>query len=144
MTENKQTLAVAESCTGGNIAATITSQPGASKYFNGGVIAYSAQVKMDELGVSEKIIKQYSVVSCQVAVEMAKGIKEKFKSDFAIATTGNAGPTVDNTDKTVGVVCIAIVTPTGVYSEEFNFGQPREKVILKASVKAFEMLRKEI
>ncbi|MBL4744776.1 MAG: CinA family nicotinamide mononucleotide deamidase-related protein [Flavobacteriaceae bacterium] len=142
--ENKQTLATAESCTGGNIAATITSRPGASNYYKGSIIAYTAQVKMAELGVSEKLITEHSVVSCEVSEAMARGIQKKFKSDYAIATTGNAGPTVDLTDKTVGVVCIAIATPVGVYSEEFNFGQPREKVILKASAKAFEMLRKEI
>jgi len=142
--KNKRTLATAESCTGGKIAEIITSQPGASKYYKGSVIAYSAQIKIDELGVPEKIIKKYSVVSRHVAEEMAKGVREKFKVDFAIATTGNAGPTIDATDKTVGVVCVAIATDAGVYSEEFDFGQPREKVIMKATIKAFEMLRKEI
>jgi len=142
--KNKRTLATAESCTGGKIAEIITSQPGASKYYKGSVIAYSAQIKIDELGVPEKIIKKYSVVSRHVAEEMAKGVREKFKVDFAIATTGNAGPTIDATDKTAGVVCIAIATDAGVYSEEFDFGQPREKVIMKATIKAFEMLRKEI
>ncbi|PCH73049.1 MAG: damage-inducible protein CinA [Flavobacteriaceae bacterium] len=144
MSQNKQTLVTAESCTGGKIAQMITAQPGASTYYLGTIIAYSEAVKIRELGVSEKLIREHSVVSCEVSEAMARGIQEKFKSDFAIATTGNAGPTVDKTDKSVGVVCIAIATPTGVYSEEFNFGQPREKVIIKASAKAFEMLRKEI
>jgi len=142
--KNKQTLATAESCTGGKIAEIITSQPGASNYYKGSVIAYSTQIKIDELGVPEKIIEEYSVVSRHVVEAMAKGVREKFKVDFAIATTGNAGPTIDATDKTVGVVCVAIATDAGVYSEEFDFGQPREKVIMKATIKAFEMLRKEI
>jgi len=142
--KNKQTLATAESCTGGKIAEIITSQPGASNYYKGSVIAYSTQIKIDELGVPEKIIEEYSVVSRHVVEAMAKGVREKFKVDFAIATTGNAGPTIDATDKTVGVVCVAIATDAGVYSEEFDFGQPREKVIMKATIKGFEMLRKEI
>ncbi len=144
LTQNKQTLVTAESCTGGQIAQMITAQSGASNYYLGSVIAYTSEIKIRELKVSKHLIEEYSVVSCQVAEAMACGIREKFKSDFAIATTGNAGPTTDDTDKSVGVVCIAISTPLGVYSEEFNFGQPREKVILKAATKAFEMLQKEI
>ncbi|PCI32263.1 MAG: damage-inducible protein CinA [Flavobacteriaceae bacterium] len=144
LTQNKQTLVTAESCTGGQIAQMITAQAGASSYYLGSVIAYTAEIKINELGVSKDLIEQHSVVSRHVAEAMASGLKEKFKSDFAIATTGNAGPTKDKTDKSVGCVCIAIATPLGVYSEEFNFGQPREKVIMKAATKAFEMLQKEI
>jgi len=144
LSEKKLTLATAESCTGGKIAETITAQPGASRYYKGSVIAYSRQIKIDELGVSEELIAKHSVVSRHVAEAMAVGLKEKFNVDFAIATTGNAGPTTDLTDKSVGVVCIAMATPAGVYSEEFGFGQPREKVIMKATNKSFEMLQKEI
>lgn len=144
LTEKNKTLATAESCTGGNIAKIITSIPGASNYFVGSVVAYQAAIKINELNVAEELINNYSVVSSQVAEAMAKGIQQKFKTDYAIATTGNAGPTTDLTDKTVGVVYIAIATPTTIFSEEFNFGKPREKVIERTSTKALEMLKKEI
>jgi nicotinamide-nucleotide amidase len=84
------------------------------------------------------------VVSAEVAKEMALGIQQLYKVDFAIAVTGNAGPTKDKTDTSVGVVFISIASPTGVFVEEFNFGQPREKVIQRASIKALELLRKEL
>jgi len=144
LTEKKQTLSVAESCTGGNISKIITSVPGASNYFVGGIIAYTKIIKIKELNVPEKIIAENTVVSAQTAEAMAKGIQQKYKTDYAIATTGNAGPTADDTDKTVGTVFIAIATPTIVFSEEFFFGKPREKVIGRASNKALELLRKEI
>ncbi|MFZ2283153.1 MAG: competence/damage-inducible protein A [Lutibacter sp.] len=144
MTEKKQTLSLAESCTGGNIAKMITSVPGASNYFVGGIVAYNKKIKINELLVDEKIIAENTVVSAQVAEAMAMGIQQKYQTDYAIATTGNAGPTADETDKTAGTVFIAIATPTTVFSEEFFFGKPREKVIARASNKALELLRKEI
>ena len=144
MVDNDLTLSTAESCTGGNIAKMITSVAGASQFFKGSIVAYSAKVKHDILGISSETIKKYSVVSEQVAQEMAVQCKKLLQTDFAIATTGNAGPTTDKTDKTVGAVFVAIATPNKVLVEEFYFGQPREKVIERSSVKALEMLRKEI
>jgi nicotinamide-nucleotide amidase len=141
--ESKSTLSLAESCTGGSIASRLTVVPGASAFLRGGVVAYSAKAKMDVLGVSEETIHAHTVVSEEVAKEMALKCKELFGSDYAIATTGNAGPTRDETDKSVGVVFIAIASPSGVFAEEFFFGKPREKVIERASVKALEMLRRE-
>ncbi|WP_298286579.1 competence/damage-inducible protein A [uncultured Lutibacter sp.] len=140
----KITLSVAESCTGGAISQKLTSIAGASKYFMGSIVAYNPIIKIKELSVQKELIDKYSVVSSQVAEAMAVGIQKKYKTTYAIATTGNAGPTVDITDKTVGVVFIAIATPTQVFSKEFNFGKPREKVIERASNKALELLRKEI
>ena len=142
--KNKKTLATAESCTGGNVAQMITAVPGASQYFIGSVVSYSERIKMEVLGVLPSTIKKYSVVSAEVAKEMALGIKKLYKTDYAIAVTGNAGPTQDKTDTKVGVVFIGIATPDDVYVEEFNFGQPRDKVIQKASVKSLELLRKEL
>lgn len=84
------------------------------------------------------------MVSAEVAEAMAVNCRNLFDTDFAIATTGNAGPTTDKTDRSVGVVFIAIASDQGVFSEEFNFGQPREKVIGRASNKALELLKKEI
>jgi nicotinamide-nucleotide amidase len=142
--KNKQTLATAESCTGGNIARMITSVAGSSDYFTGSIVAYNKSIKIKELNVSSELIDRYSVVSAEVAEAMAQGIQKKYKTDYAIATTGNAGPTTDITDKTIGVVYIAIAGPSEVFSAEFNFGKPREKVIERASNKALELLRKEI
>ncbi len=144
LTKKKFTLATAESCTGGNIAKLITSISGSSKYFIGSIVSYNARIKTDFLNVSPNIIDKHSVVSAQVASAMAQNIKKIYKTDFAIATTGNAGPTTDKTDKTVGVVFIAIATPNNVVVKEYNFGQPREKVIEKASIKALEMLVKTL
>ena len=144
LVEKKQTLATAESCTGGNIAKMITSIPGASKYFIGSIVAYQAVIKINELCVDESLIKKYSVVSAQVAEAMARGIQQKYKTTYAIATTGNAGPSVDLTDKTVGTVFIAIASLDKVFSSEFYFGTPRENVIERTAVKALEMLYKEI
>jgi len=136
-----QTLATAESCTGGSIAKMITAIPGASKYFAGSVVSYNERIKMNVLGVSENTILKHSVVSAAVVEEMANGIQQLYKTNYAIAVTGNAGPTTDKTDKSVGVVFISILTPKEILTEEFNFGQPREKVIERASVKALELLR---
>lgn len=141
---NNLTLATAESCTGGNISRMISSVAGSSAYFTGSIVAYNKLIKINELNVSSDLIDRYSVVSAEVAKAMVEGIQKKFNTDYAIATTGNAGPTTDITDKTVGVVYVAIAGPSKVFSVEFNFGKPREKVIERASNKALELLRKEI
>jgi len=143
LTQNHQTLSTAESFTGGNIAHMITMIPGASRYFVGSIVSYTAHLKESELGVSADLIADKSVVSAEVAEAMALGIQQRFQTDFAIATTGNAGPTTDKTDKSVGEVYIGIASPKGVQSHYFNFGQPREKVIKRASSKALELLYKE-
>lgn len=144
LTNKSQTISTAESCTGGSIAKMITSIPGASNYFIGSIVAYHASVKVSDLGVSKATIKKHTVVSKEVALEMARGIQQKFNTTYAIATTGNAGPTTDSADKTVGTVFIAIATPYKVIVEEFNFGKPREKVIERTANKALELLHKEI
>ncbi len=139
-----KTISTAESCTGGKIAEVLTSVAGASNYFRGSVVSYATDVKVSVLGVSQETIDRNSVVSSQVATEMALGIKKLMKTDYAIATTGNAGPTKGDADALVGTVFIALVTTDKVIVEEFNFGQPREKVIDRTVNKAFEMLQKEI
>lgn len=142
LTLNKQTLATAESCTGGNIAKMITSVPGSSNYFVGSVVSYNERIKTEFLKVKQETIIKHSVVSEQVAKEMAENIKSIYKTDFAIGVTGNAGPTTDKTDKTIGEVFIAIATSKETIVNYYNFGQPREKVIEKASIKALELLQK--
>lgn len=144
LTELGKTLATAESCTGGKIAEQITAIPGASHYFKGSVVSYATQAKMDVLKVDAEIIDKYSVVSTQVAEAMALQAQKLFKTDYAISTTGNAGPTKGEGDAEVGTVCIALASPKGVFSEEFHLGNHRTKVINKAVNKAFELLQKEI
>ncbi|MEP1489269.1 MAG: competence/damage-inducible protein A [Algibacter sp.] len=139
-----QTLSVAESCTGGKLAEQFTSNSGASAYFKGGIVSYATEVKANVLGVEKSIIDTYSVVSSQVAEDMAQKAMQLFNTDYAIATTGNAGPTKGDADAEVGTVFIAIASKSGVLSEEFMFGQPRERAVNKAIGKALEMLQKEI
>lgn len=142
--ENNLTISCAESCTGGRIATLLNEFPGASKYFKGGVVAYATQSKIDVLEVNANTLKIFSVVSEQVALEMAIGAKKLFKSDIAIATTGNAGPSKGDSDVELGTVCLAIVTNFENKTFTFNFGQPREKVVDSAVNKAFELVWKEI
>ena len=144
LTKKGQTVSTAESCTGGLIAERFTANAGASKYFKGSVVSYTKEIKMNVLNVSEALIDKYSVVSAAVAEAMAKNVRQLMQTDFAIATTGNAGPTKDDTDEGLGIVFIAISTKDKVYSEQFSFGNHRVKVINKAANKAFEMLQKEI
>jgi nicotinamide-nucleotide amidase len=142
--EKIKTIATAESCTGGKIAQLLTSLPGASGYFKGSIVSYATEVKINVLGISEALITEHSVVSKEVASAMALSVQKIMQTDYAIATTGNAGPTKGDADVEVGTVCIALATPKGVIVEEFNFGQPREKVIDRAVIKSLEMLQKEI
>ncbi|AXT53327.1 CinA family nicotinamide mononucleotide deamidase-related protein [Aquimarina sp. BL5] len=139
-----QFLAVAESCTGGKISQSITAYAGSSSFFKGGAVTYATQSKTDLLGVDRDLIKQYTVTSNEVAKAMALGVKNKFKSDYAIATTGNAGPSKGDGDVEVGTVFIAIATPDRVFSEKFVFSNLRERTIGKAVNKSFEMLFNEI
>lgn len=144
LAEKGMTIATAESCTGGKIAQMITSVPGASAYFKGSAVTYSAASKVAVLGIPQEIIDGYTVISAEVAEAMAAAAQKIFGTDYAIATTGNAGPSKDNTDEGVGVVYIGVATPDTVYSEKFNFGQPREKVIDRAANKGLEKIYQEI
>lgn len=139
-----KTIATAESCTGGSIAALLTSVPGASSYFKGSVVSYATETKIAVLGISEELIMEHSVVSSEVVSAMALSVKRLMKTDYAIATTGNAGPTKGDGNAEIGSVFIALATPSEVIVEEHNFGQPREKVIDRAVFKSLELLRKEI
>jgi nicotinamide-nucleotide amidase len=139
-----KTVATAESCTGGKIAEQFTANAGASNYFKGSIVSYATEAKINVLNIPEALIKTHSVVSHEVAQAMASSVLKLMHTDYAIATTGNAGPTKSDADAEVGTVIIAIATKNSVYSEEFNFGNHRVKVINKAVNKAFEMLQKEI
>ena len=144
LTQQNKTIATAESCTGGKIAQVLTAVAGASNYFCGSVVAYKTQTKIDVLGIPSTIFIENDVVSAEVAKQMALSVKKIMKTDYAIATTGNAGPTKGDSKTEVGTVFIALATPTEVIVKEFSFGQPREKVIDRTVNKAFEMVQKEI
>jgi nicotinamide-nucleotide amidase len=144
LAQRNKTISTAESCTGGKIAQTLTSVSGSSAYFKGSIVSYATETKINVLGVNAATIEKHSVVSSEVAQEMAIRVQQLMKTDYAIATTGNAGPTKGDADAEVGTVFIALATPNEVIVEEFNFGQPREKVIDRAVNKALEMLQKEI
>ncbi|MBG7611180.1 competence/damage-inducible protein A [Polaribacter sp. BAL334] len=142
--KNGKTICTAESLTGGKIAATLVSIAGSSAYYKGSFVTYSAETKINLLGVLPETIQKNTVVSKEVALEMATNAREKFKTNYAIAVTGNAGPTIDHNDKSVGLVFIALVSDEKEIVEEFNFGEPREKVINRTVSKSLEILRKEL
>jgi nicotinamide-nucleotide amidase len=135
-----KTLSCAESCTGGVIATRITSIVGASLFFKGSAVTYAAESKSRILGVDERIISEQGVVSAAVASAMALGAQKIYKSDFALATTGNAGPTKGDEGQDIGTVFIGLATPDGIESFQFNMGNNRTRVIHKTVNQAFEIL----
>lgn len=144
LTQKKMTMGTAESCTGGKIAEQITSMPGASAYFKGSIVSYATQTKIEVLQVPIALVEQFSVVSAEVARSMAINLKGLLDVDFAVATTGNAGPSKGESDAEVGTVFIAIAGPGGTFVEKYDMGTHRERVVQKTVNKAFELLEKEI
>lgn len=142
LTKRRATLSTAESCTGGAIAHLITSVPGSSAYFKGGVVAYSNEIKKNELGVPAGLLEQYGAVSREVVCEMAAGIRAKFATDYAIATSGIAGPSGGSAEKPVGLTWIAVATPAGVQAKSYLFGEDRGRNIRKTALQAMNNLRK--
>ncbi|MEZ5000206.1 MAG: competence/damage-inducible protein A [Bacteroidales bacterium] len=142
--KNGLTVSLAESCTGGNISRMVTSVPGSSGYFTGSVVAYDNKIKISELGVSEKVIEKYGAVSEQVAAMMAEGIRQRFGTEYGLATTGVAGPGGGTDDKPVGTVWIAVSSEKGIMARKFNTGQQRETNIRRSSLAALNMLRLQI
>ena len=144
LTQKEMTLATAESFTGGKIAEQITAIPGASKYFKGTIVSYATETKVRVLGIAPEIIEAHSVVSEEVAKAMANRVKEIMGTDFAIATTGNAGPSKGDSDAEVGTAYIAISSPEKTTVSKFLLGKHRERIVQKGVNKAFELLQKEI
>lgn len=136
-----QTMATAESCTGGSIAQFITSNPGSSVYFNGGVVAYSNEIKSNLLGVPSELIEAVGAVSQEVAEAMALGAQKALHADYAVATTGIAGPDGGTDEKPVGTVWIAVAGPLGVLSKKYIFKHNRERNIIRTTHTALNMLR---
>jgi len=144
LTEKSITVSVAESCTGGYISHLMTSIPGSSTYFKGSVVAYSNESKESLLNVNNNIINTYGAVSKQTVEAMAIGVRQLFKTDYAIATSGIAGPTGGTDDKPVGTTWIAISNNKGVISKKIIFGDQRERNIQRASLTALNFLLKSI
>ena len=144
LTERGKSLAIAESCTGGVIASKFTAMAGASEYLLGGVVAYSNDVKCNTLGVNRDDIECFGAVSEVVALEMAEGVRRITGADYAIATTGIAGPTGGSKHKPVGTVWMAVATPEGSRAVMRNSGTDRSQIISRASAYAIEMLYEEL
>lgn len=140
ITEKKWTLAVAESCTGGKLGDMITSIPGSSEFFIGGVISYSNQIKSKLLHVPIELLEQKGAVSQQVALSMALGVKKLLKSEVGAAITGIAGPDGGSTFKPVGLVYIAVVTPVESLVNEYFFPGNRAEIKIQAAETAIKLL----
>ena len=140
-----KTLSVAESCSGGYISHLITSIPGSSGYYKGGVCAYSNEIKKNLLNVKEDTLNRVGAVSKEVAIEMVKGVKAAMNTDYAISTTGIAGPDGGTEEKPVGTVWIAVAGTNKTIAKKFVFvGNNRERNILRSSQTALQLLRKLI
>ena len=144
LTERRATLALAESCTGGAIAARFTALPGASAYLLCGLVTYSNESKIRQLGVDAAVLEQYGAVSEQVARQMAEGARRATGADYAVATTGIAGPTGGSQEKPVGTVWFAVATPTRTVTLHKLCGADRGQVIDRASAFAITLLRDTI
>lgn len=144
LVERGETLASAESCTGGVIASKFTAMSGASEYFWGGVVSYDNSVKENVLGVSRHNLETYGAVSEQVAREMAEGVRRLCGTTYGVATTGVAGPTGGSPDKPVGTVWVAVATPTHTIAKLFQHGKVRAVNIERAATATINLLRLEL
>lgn len=144
LTERGLTLATAESCTGGNVAARVVSVAGASACFRGSVVAYANDVKERVLGVSGEDLERHGAVSEPVVRQMAEGARRLLGADYGVATSGVAGPTGGTPEKPVGTVWIAVASPEGTVAERFVFSFTRERNIDKATMKALGMLLERV
>lgn len=142
--DKNKTVCTAESCTGGEIAHMITGIPGSSAYYTGSVIAYANSVKTELLGMQKDLIEKNGAVSEAVVKEMAKGARSLFRTDFAVATSGIAGPDGGTEIKPVGTLWIAVATEKGVICENRVFGKDRNTNIKRFSLAALNLLRKQI
>jgi nicotinamide-nucleotide amidase len=139
--QNKQTLALAESCTGGLISHRITSVPGSSAYYYGGAVSYADEAKTNFLGVAAATLEKYGAVSEQTALEMARGIRERTAASIALSVTGIAGPSGARPGKPVGTVWMSIAQADRQQARLFHFHGERDRVIFGASQAALNWLR---
>ena len=139
-----KTISVAESCTGGNISNLITSVPGSSNYFIGGIIAYSNEIKINSLGINEDILNKYGAVSKEVAEEMAKNVRNKFNSSIGISSTGIAGPSGGTKEKPVGTIWIAFSDNEKTISKKLILTQRRDVNTVLTTINSLNLLRKNL
>jgi len=144
LSEQGRTIATAESFTAGAIGATITATPGASRYFLGGVTAYSNQAKVDLLGVSDATIERHGAVSEEVAREMASGARERFGADLAVSSTGIAGPDGGSAQKPVGLVYLGLATAEGTQAARHQISGGREEIVVRSSALALDLVRRHV
>lgn len=142
--EKGVTIATAESCTGGYIAHLITSVPGSSDYFKGSVVSYANEVKIKVLGVNSNDLDREGAVSETVVLQMAEGVKKLLGTDYAVSTSGIAGPDGGTPEKPVGTVWIGVATPVKTFARKFVFSFTRERNIAKAAAKALELVLQEV
>jgi len=142
--ERKQTLSVAESMTGGMISSRIVSIPGSSEYYIGGVCCYANKEKVKVLGVKQATLDKVGAVSKETAMEMASGVRKLMESDYALSTTGIAGPSGGTSKKPLGLVWIGFSSEEITYAMNFNFGDNRANIIQRSSMRALEILRREL
>lgn len=138
--ESGKTLSTAESCTSGRIAESITLMPGASEYFTGGIVAYSEEVKKDLLAVPENLIEEKTAVCEEVAVQMAKGVCDRLGTDYAIATTGLAGPGGGTAEIPVGTIWIAAGSKDNMRTLKLTEDQGRDINVARATNRALQLL----
>ena len=140
--KKNKTLSTAESCTGGYISHLITSVPGSSSYYIGSIISYSNEIKTHELNVDETILNTHGAVSKECVSKMAEQIRIKFNTDYAIATSGIAGPDGGSLDKPVGTVWIAVSSKTETIARIYNMGDNRERTIQRTALEGLDLLRR--
>ena len=133
-------VATAESCTSGFISLNLSKNSGSSIFFKGGIIAYHNEIKIKVLGVDKLDINQFTEVSSEVAGQMAKGVRRFFSVDYAIATSGYAGPNGGSVNNPVGTVFIAISSVSGIFVNRFTFSGDRQEVIRQTSDKSASLL----
>ena len=136
---NNKTISFAESCTGGNLSLSISKIPGSSKIFIGSIVSYSKFSKKNILEIDESELDNYSTVSKEVSIKMAESVKQKFKTDYSIAITGNAGPTVDSPETNLGDCFVAILSDDEIFCQKFQFDCNREDFINSATNSSFQL-----
>ncbi len=144
LTEKGKTISAAESCTGGNIAHVLTSVSGSSQYFKGSVVAYANEVKVNILEVNSSDIEKQGAVSQSVVEQMAQNVRKLLDTDYAVATSGIAGPTGGTAEKPVGTVWVALATKSQVISKLFHSGNNRENHIQRTTTAALNMLIEQL
>lgn len=144
LSNKNKTLSLAESCTGGGISSAITSIPGASEYFSGSVVAYQNELKVKLLGVPCRVIDEYDVVSPEVVECMVEGACRLFQSDYAISTSGYAGPTGGSDKVSIGTICIGYGNPSDIRSFVCHLHNDRDSNVLIAILKALKLFKEFI